>query len=76
MTTGRSDIMAQAVYLAQLEAARGQCKCRTCQILRKANKAMVDQFLAPNPANPPGGQSGTDVLAQPGENVITLDEEE
>ncbi len=52
MTTGRSDIMAQAVYLAQLEAARGQCKCRTCQILRKANKAMTDQFLGKVSENP------------------------
>ncbi len=52
MTMGRSDIMAQAVYLAQLESAKGDCQCRTCQILRKGSQAMTDQFLAGNPTNP------------------------
>lgn len=52
MTMGRSDIMAQAVYLAQLESAKGDCQCRTCQILRKASQAMTDQFLAGNLTNP------------------------
>ncbi len=69
MPNGRSDIMAQAVYLAQLEAARGQCKCRTCQILRKANKAMTDQFLgktSENPGNPP----------ETGQETLSIEEDE
>ena len=62
MVSGQRDIMAQAVYLAQLEAARGTCKCRTCQILRKANKAMTDQFLgkvSENPGDNPLAALGT-----------------
>lgn len=54
MPNGRTDIMAQAVFLAQLEAAKNTCKCRTCQILRKASRMMTDQFLQPNPKAPPG----------------------
>jgi hypothetical protein len=68
MPNGKSDIMAQTVYLAQLEAAKGTCKCRTCQILRKGNQAMTDQFL---------GKAQTAVVdptAAPGE-FITLEEE-
>jgi hypothetical protein len=52
MVMGQKDIMAQAVYLAQLEAAKNNCKCRTCQILRKATSSMTDQFLQEPPANP------------------------
>jgi hypothetical protein len=54
MPNGKSDVMAQAVYLAQLEAARGTCKCKTCRILRKAATMMTDQFLSPGSANPAG----------------------
>lgn len=42
----KQDIMAQAVWLAQLEAAKNNCQCRTCQILRKAATSMTDVFLA------------------------------
>lgn len=42
---GKSDAMAQAVYLAQLEAQKGTCKCKTCQLLRKATQVMTSQFL-------------------------------
>lgn len=69
MPNGRSDIMAQAVYLAQLEAARGQCKCRTCLILRKANRAMTDQFLGKTSENPGG-------LAQTELQTLSVEEEE
>ncbi len=41
----RKEIMAQAVYLAQIEAAKGACQCKVCQILRKANDAMTEEFL-------------------------------
>ena len=46
---GNQDTMAQAVFLAQLEAAKGTCKCNTCRILRRASTMMTAQFL---------GQSG------------------
>ena len=39
--------MATAVYLAQLEANKGQCNCKVCQILRKGNDQTVESFLAP-----------------------------
>jgi hypothetical protein len=69
MNTGRNELMAQAVYLAQLEAQKGTCKCKTCQILRQASNAMVNQFLGkPNPVSPnPGADAGA---------VIKLEEEE
>jgi len=59
MVSPRKDIMAQAVYLAQLEAAKAKCKCATCRILRKVSGVMTEQFLAGDPAAataaPPGG---------------------
>lgn len=57
----QQDIMAQAVWLAQLEAAKNNCQCRTCQILRKAATAMTDVFLAV-----PGGKAATDTGDLPG----------
>ncbi len=42
---GNQDTMAQAVFLAQLEAARGKCVCNTCKILRRASTMMTAQFL-------------------------------
>ncbi len=42
---GNQDTMAQAVFLAQLEAARGTCKCNACRILRKASALMTRQFI-------------------------------
>lgn len=38
--------MAQAVYLAQLFAARGNCNCKACQLLRKVSDDMTDELLA------------------------------
>lgn len=45
MPNGKGDVMARAVYLAQLEAAKGKCKCKTCQILRRATDTMTKQFM-------------------------------
>jgi hypothetical protein len=47
---GKSDVMARAVYLAQLEAAKGKCKCKTCQILRRATDVMTKEFMGEVPA--------------------------
>ncbi len=47
--SGNQDTMAQEVFLAQLEAAKGACKCNTCRILRRASTMMTAQFLGPTP---------------------------
>ena len=62
MPNGQKDIMAQTVYLAQLEAAKGTCKCRTCQILRKGNQAMTDQFLGKAQAAPGSPASAVETI--------------
>lgn len=51
MTTNRNDIMAQAVFLAQLQAARNNCQCNVCKILRKASDSMTASFLAETPGS-------------------------
>lgn len=67
MANGQKDIMAQAVYLAQLEASKGKCNCKACKILRKATSRMTAEFLQEAPANP-GSQSLVDAgLVNPGE---------
>jgi len=77
MPNGKSDIMAQAVYLAQLEAQRGNCKCNTCRILRKATKAMTAQFLGETEGANPGAQEVIQkVSRQAGESLNLGDEEE
>ena len=76
MPNGKSDIMAQAVYLAQLEAAKGSCKCATCRILRKATKAMTEQFLGATGPNPTEVVSKVPGLMPTGDEVVSLDEEE
>jgi hypothetical protein len=44
-------LIARAVYMAQLAAAQGNCQCSTCKILRKVNGQMVGAFLqTPTPA--------------------------
>lgn len=47
MANAQKDQIAQAVYLAQLQAAKGTCNCPACQLLRKATDAMTQEMLAP-----------------------------
>ena len=75
MPNGR-DTMAQAVYLAQLEAARGDCKCNTCRILRKASRAMTQAFLNPQGVNPSGVKEATELAQSDNSEIISLAEEE
>ncbi len=49
------DTMAQAVFLAQLQAAKNGCGCNVCKILRKASDAMTAQFLDEPKAPATGG---------------------
>ena len=46
MPNGTDNELAQAVYLAQLFAARNTCKCKACRLLRQASDSMMDQMLA------------------------------
>lgn len=48
MTTGRAQ-MAQYVYLAQLQAAKGSCKCKVCELMRKTIDGMTEEVLEGNP---------------------------
>ena len=76
MPNGKSDIMAQAVYLAQLEAAKNSCKCQTCRILRKATRAMTEQFLGTTKVEDTNPLSKVAGLMPTGEEALTLDDEE
>jgi len=76
MPNGKSDVMAQAVYLAQLEAAKGSCKCATCRILRKATKTMTEQFLGGPGGDSPGTAEALQAAGMPGTGVINLEDEE
>jgi len=76
MPNGKSDIMAQAVYLAQLEAARGNCKCNACRILRKASRTMTEQFLGGSGENPPGVEEAMKAVQEARPEVLTLGDEE
>ncbi len=63
MVTGTKNAAAQFIYLAQLEAQKGTCKCKGCQLLRKCNDAMVDQALkAPAPQAGETGAAALDMI--------------
>ncbi|MBA7559832.1 hypothetical protein ES708_01448 [subsurface metagenome] len=68
MPDGKSQY-AQAVYLAQLQACKGTCKCRSCQLLRKAADSMTEETLNPSPANPGGVEDALATLKDAGYDV-------
>jgi len=68
MPNGKSQY-AQAVYLAQLQACKGSCKCNPCQLLRKAADAMTEETLNPTPGNPAGVQDALEMVKAAGYNV-------
>lgn len=68
MVDGKSQY-AQAVYLAQLQACKGSCKCNPCQLLRKAADAMTEETLKPTPGNPPGVEDALSILEAAGYSV-------
>jgi len=68
MPDGKSQY-AQAIYLAQLQACKGTCKCRACQLLRKAADAMTEETLNPAPGNPGGIQDAMELLKSAGYDV-------
>ena len=63
---------AQSVYLAQLQACKGSCKCNPCQLLRKAADAMTEETLNPTPTNPMGVEDAMSILTAAGYDVAGL----
>uniref|UniRef100_A0A6H1ZR50 Uncharacterized protein n=1 Tax=viral metagenome TaxID=1070528 RepID=A0A6H1ZR50_9ZZZZ len=68
MPNGKSQY-AQAVYLAQLQACKGSCKCKSCELLRKAADAMTEETLNPTPGNPGGLEDAMTMLQEAGYDV-------
>ena len=71
------DSIAQAFYLAQLQACKGTCKCKVCQLLRKAADLQSTAFLNPQAAKTPGDKPaipGVEVLGL-GDNPLAEEEE-
>lgn len=52
MPGGRDQALAQGLYMAQLAAMKGNCKCDTCRIVRRMSDSMVKNFLASKNAAP------------------------
>jgi len=53
MATSNREIMAQYIFLAQLEAQKSACKCKVCLLLRKGCDAAVAQALEASKATTP-----------------------
>ena len=70
----RNDIMAQAVFLAQLEAAKGKCNCKACAILRRSSDMMTAQFLNPQAASPAADKDVEKTLEAAVEEVVSFKE--
>ena len=75
MPNGR-DTMAQAVYLAQLQACKGKCQCNVCQILRKAADQMSEDFLNPSGSELPGIKEAKSMVKAARRESLTFEEEE
>ena len=71
MPNGKSQY-AQAVYLAQLQACKGTCKCRSCELLRKAADAMTEETLNPTQGNPGSVDDAWSVLTAAGYDMTKL----
>ena len=67
-------IFAQFVLQAQIQAAKNQCKCITCQLLRKASDLIAAQLLQTQIAKPPAGASAGPELSPTEEEIIELKE--
>lgn len=61
MPNGDSNL-AQAIYLAQLYAARGECDCKACQLMRGVTEAMMAQMLRSSPIRPSPQKKGKPVI--------------
>jgi len=68
MPNGKSQY-AQAVYMAQLQACKGSCKCKPCELLRKSADAMTEETLNPTPGNPGGIEDALALIKEAGYDV-------
>lgn len=75
MPNGKDQI-AQAFYLAQLQACKGNCKCNVCKLLRRAADLQMQSMLNPQGAKTPGVQEVIDLAKMPGLGSDLLSEEE
>ena len=65
--------LAQSIYLANMYAQRGECKCTACRLLRQATDGMISQVLkTPSPAQ---GQMDMAALAKSMGGLGTTGEE-
>lgn len=71
MPNGKSQV-AQYIYLAQLKAAKGSCKCEVCQLMRKTIDAMSEEILNPSKPNPAGVPDALEVLRAAGYDVSSI----
>ena len=71
MPDGKSQY-AQAVYMAQLQACKGSCKCKSCELLRKAADHMTEETLNPSPVNPASVEDAMTALTAAGYDVTGL----
>jgi len=51
---GDDSELAQTIYLANMFAQRGTCKCTACQLLRKSTDSMIAQVLGTPGSTVPG----------------------
>ena len=68
MPNGKSQY-AQAVYMAQLQACKGSCKCSSCQLLRKAADHMTEETLNPSLPNPASVEDAMELLKGAGYDI-------
>jgi len=68
MPNGKSKY-AQAVYMAQLQACKGTCKCKSCQLLRKAADAMTEETLNPTSVDPESVEDALAMLKEAGYDI-------
>ena len=61
--------VAQLYYLAQLQAIKSTCKCKSCDLLRKAVDAMTEEVLNPGPAEGFDPQAAIQALVSQGYQV-------
>ncbi|MBA7694494.1 hypothetical protein ES703_103105 [subsurface metagenome] len=75
MPNGRTKV-AQAFYLAQLQACKGKCQCNVCKLLRQASDDQVTELLNPTTANPGLPQDALEILKSAGYDLGRLPPEE
>lgn len=65
-------IVAKSFYLAQLQACKGSCKCKSCELLRKAADHMTEETLNPTPGNPGGIEDAMATLKEAGYDMTGI----